>query len=373
MQTFSDTSALLRYAQENCPDELIIALGHENINLYPHAEHRICQVLREGGYAMVYSHYCERQNDGHTRQHPCIALQEGSLRDDFDFGKIVGISRKMLCDALSPDKALHYSQYPDGGWYALRLLLTAKYGFENIALIPEYLYETTRIDYRSSGQMQHDYVDPRNKEYQEAMQQAILDYLQETDSLSPKNKYLIDTEIEWDGPETSVIIPVKNRADTIIDAVKSALCQKTDFDFNVIVVDNGSTDETLTKLNNIDDSKLKIISLTGNEGLGIGGCWNTAVCTSEVGKYAIQLDSDDVYSSSHTLQQIVDKFRIERCAMVIGTYMMTDFDLNPIPPGKIDHAEWTDIHGADNALRINGLGAHALFLRPYCVAYFCQT
>jgi len=363
---FSDTESLLIQALHDSPDEIILSIAaNSHTSLYENAERRMIQALKEGDYAMVYSHYDERLlADGTVRKHPCIQMQEGSLRDDFDFGAVVCISRSKLCDALDMETARELAMLPDGGWYALRLLLTEKYGAESIKLLPEYLYCSMKIDTRKSGEMQHDYLDPRNSIYQEAMQKCVLRYLHNTNALAPSEKQKINPDIEWKGPEASIIIPVRNRVSTIKDAVDSALAQKTDFPYNVIVIDNGSTDGTTEKLREYTDPQLHVIYLTGNEGLNIGGCWNRAVCSEQCGKFAVQLDSDDMYSGTDTLQLIIEKFRKEKCAMVIGTYMMTDFNLKPIPPGKIDHSEWTDKHGADNALRINGLGAPRAFYTP---------
>ncbi len=252
-------------------------------------------------------------------------------------------------------------EWLDGGWYAMRLRLSL-YG--SIQLLPEFLYTVEKIDYRKSGQKQHDYVDPRNRQYQIEMEQTLTNHLKLINAIAPAEKKEVDIDNAEFDIEASVIIPVRNRVNTIKDAVTSALSQHTDFDYNVIVVDNASTDGTSELLTSIDDSRLHVVRLNGSEGMGIGGCWNLAVLDSRCGRFAVQLDSDDVYSSDETLQKIVDKFRKEKCAMVIGSYMMTDFEMNPIPPGKIDHAEWTDDNGANNALRINGLGAPRAFFTP---------
>jgi glycosyltransferase involved in cell wall biosynthesis len=220
------------------------------------------------------------------------------------------------------------------------------------------------VDLRASGKKQHDYVDPRNRAYQLEMEQVLTNHLFEIDALVSDSKTDVDyNECEFI-LEASVIIPVRNRVSTIKDAVNSALSQQTSFPFNVIVVDNGSTDGTSELLASIQDPRLVVISTTDDDCLAIGGCWNRAIDDLRCGRFAVQLDSDDIYSSPDTLQKVVDKFRSGNYAMVIGSYTITDFKLNVLPPGLIDHSEWTDENGANNALRINGLGAPRAFFTP---------
>lgn len=339
-------------------DYVLMQIGKRNVSLDSWVEQRMINIAEQTNASIVYSHYREKNNDGTIENHPCIAYQSGSLRDDFDFGDVVLINTDIL---ISECIDLLDKEWFDGGWYAMRLRLSL-YG--PIQLLPEFLYTVEKIDYRKSGQKQHDYVDPRNRQYQIEMEQTLTNHLKLINAIAPVEKKEVDIKNEEFDIEASVIIPVRNRVNTIKDAVISALSQHTDFDYNVIVVDNASTDGTSELLASIDDKRLHVVKLNGNEGMGIGGCWNLAVLDSRCGRFAVQLDSDDVYSSDETLQKIVDKFREEKCAMVIGSYMMTDFEMNPIPPGKIDHAEWTDDNGANNALRINGLGAPRAFYTP---------
>lgn len=339
---------------------VLLQINDREVTLDRWAAARFQRVAAETDASLVYSDYRERQDDGSLFIHPCIKYQPGSLRDDFDFGSVVLINIADLL-AATEDFGTEESEMPDGGWYALRLRLSIGNAFVHI---PECLYTVQRVDYRKSGEKQHDYVDPRNRNYQIAMEQALTQHLFEIDALAPTEKKSIDTSEGDFEVEASVIIPVRNRVRTIGDAVGSALNQKTDFKYNVIVIDNGSTDGTRELLRSINDERLHVIELTGVEGYGIGGCWNLGVLDSRCGRFAVQLDSDDMYSGEDTLQRIVDVFSEEKCAMVIGSYMMTDFNLNPIPPGKIDHAEWTDDNGANNALRINGLGAPRAFFTP---------
>lgn len=343
----------------DCPDHFLMALDDRKIEIDPEAVRRMLQVSAEGDYPLVYSHYRERDSSGAVENHPVIPYQPGSLRDDFDFGAVVCVNRRLL--AQLPDSLLD-TEYADGGFYISRLFLSVL--GDGIRMIPEYLYTAAKTDYRLSGQKQHDYVDPRRREYQLSMEKALTLFLRSRKALAPVLKRSVNLSEGEFALGASVVIPVRNRVRTIRDAVESALSQVTDFPFNVIVVDNGSTDGTSEALAAFSDSRLVVLSPAPEENLQIGGCWNKAVNSRHCGRFAVQLDSDDLYSSSDTLQRIVDKFRKEKCGMVIGSYTMTDFSLNTLPPGLIDHKEWTDTNGANNALRINGLGAPRAFFTP---------
>lgn len=339
---------------------VLVQIGEGELELKPECEIRMRQVAEETDAAMVYSSYFERLEDGSLLPHPVIRYQWGSVRDDFDFGKVVLIN---VADALAATEDFNEqdSSSMDGGWYYFRLRLSMSNYFVEI---PEMLYITRKTDYRSSGEKQFDYVKRSGRKYQEEMENAFLDYLYEVDGLVDETRKHIDLEEGDFLNEASVVIPVRNRVKTIATAVKSALDQDTDFPFNVIVVDNGSTDGTSELLASISDPRLQVISLTGDEGHGIGGCWNKAVMSPLCGRFAVQLDSDDAYSSPSTLQKIVDLFYKKKCGMVVGSYTLTDFEFNEIPPGKISHDEWTDEDGPNNALRINGFGAPRAFHTP---------
>lgn len=334
-----------------------VILDSRDVELYDDSLQRMTDVACAVDSAMLYSHYREILEDGTVTDHPVIEYQGGSLRDDFDFGPLILLN---AADVLSASEDFDSEpEMADGGWYALRLRLSTT---GVITRLPEYLYSVRRIDNRLSGEKQHDYVDPRNADYQRQMEEAVTNHLAEIDALCPTDRISIDHSLRGDYPVlASVIIPVRNRVRTIGDAVRSALSQELDEPYNVIVVDNGSTDGTRELLESIGDSRLVLVALDGTEGMNIGGCWNKALDRPECGRFAVQLDSDDLYPGTDTLKRIVDAFRATGAAMVIGSYRMTDFNLNPLPPGIIDHREWTDSNGANNALRINGFGAPRAF------------
>lgn len=344
---------------------VLVQIGEGEVELKPECEQRMRQVAEDTDAAMVYSSYQERQPDGSLKDHPVIRYQWGSVRDDFDFGKVVLIN---VADALAAteDFTEQDSEGMDGGWYYFRLRLSMSNYFVEI---PEMLYIADETDTRSSGERQFDYVRRDARKYQEEMENAFLDYLYEVDGMVSEDRRHIDLEEGEFLNEASVIIPVRNRVLTIADAVNSALEQETNFPFNVIVVDNGSDDGTADVLRSFSDPRLQVITLTGREGLGIGGCWNRAILSPLCGRFAVQLDSDDLYQTPSTLQRIIDVFRRKRCGMVVGSYTLTDFDVKVIPPGTIRHDEWTDEDGPNNALRVNGFGAPRAYHTPLVREY----
>lgn len=302
---------------------------------------------------MLYADHYEVV-DGQRKKHPVIDCQKGALRDDFDFGSVLvfrSASFRKAVRAMEED-------YEWGALYDLRLRM------KKIVHVNEYLYTEIETDTRKSGEKQFDYVDPKNRAVQIEMEQVCTAHLKRIGAyLEPKFK---DVEFTGGFPVTaSVVIPVYNRVRTVKDAVESALAQQCDFPFNVIVVDNHSTDGTTELLEEIAANDERLVHIVpAKYDLGIGGCWNLAVHSEKCGEFAVQLDSDDVYSSPDTLTKIVNAFREQNCAMVVGTYQMTNFDMQPIPPGIIDHREWTEENGRNNALRINGLGAPRAFWTP---------
>jgi hypothetical protein len=318
---------------------------------------RMSRMASDADAGILYSDYHELKGDN-LQSHPTIEYQEGSLRDDFNFGSLVLYQTNAFKAAAdSMDREYHFA-----GLYDLRLKISQKH---KIVHINEFLYTEVETDTRKSGQKMFDYVDPKNRELQIEMEQACTDHLKKLEAyLEPKFKS-IDFD-RGDFPvEASVIIPVRNRVKTIGDAIESVLSQQTDFDFNLIVVDNFSTDGTSDIVKSFAEKDDRIIHLTPDRNdLGIGGCWNAGVAHDQCGKFSIQLDSDDLYIDDQVISRIVHAFYEQNCAMVVGSYQMVNFDLEEIPPGLIDHKEWTPDNGRNNAMRINGLGAPRAFYTP---------
>jgi hypothetical protein len=317
---------------------------------------RMLQIAENTGAGMVYSdHY--RVKNGKKINSPVITYQKGSLRDDFNFGSVLLYKTTALKKAVKNMDA----NYQYAGLYDLRLRVSR---LAELVHINEYLYTEIEHDDRKSGETIFDYVDPKNRAMQIEMEQACTDHLKQIGAyLKPEFKK-VDFNQEKFEYEASVIIPVRNRIRTITDAIQSVLTQITDFKFNLIVIDNYSTDGTTEAIGAFKSDKRLIHIIPDNKDLGIGGCWNVGVHHPQCGKFAVQLDSDDMYADDQTLQKIVNAFYEQQCAMVVGSYMLTDFDKNPIPPGVIDHKEWTPENGRNNALRINGLGAPRAFFTP---------
>lgn len=319
---------------------------------------RMCDYLAAPESGMVYAdHY--QVTEGVRKPHPVIDYQPGSVRDDFDFGSVLLFKTAALQEAF--DTITHQPEYQYSALYAVRLALSQKYELTHIR---EFLYTEIEEDTRLSGEKQFDYVDPRNRSVQLERETAFTYYLKNIHAFLPPVEREIDLSEGEFAYEASVIIPVRNRIRTIADAIESVLKQETDFPFNLIVIDNHSTDGTTECIDQYAGNEKVIHLIPERDDLGIGGCWNLGVHHPLCGRFAVQLDSDDLYSSPSTLQTIVDKFRQERCAMVIGSYRMTNFQLETLPPGVIDHKEWTDTNGHNNALRINGLGAPRAFFTP---------
>ena len=354
-------------AENTDADYVIICTKATPIRWGLYALERFLRTADDTGAVMVYSDHYSVQ-EGKLEKHPVIDYQAGSLRDDFDFGSLWLVKAQNLLDyAAQQDR----QEYQFAGLYDLRLYLSR---VGEIFHINEFLYTEDELDIRKSGEKQFDYVNPRNREVQIEMEKACTHHLEKVGALVDTNYYrqpdFDEQEFEY---EASVIIPVFNREKTIADAVKSALSQKTSFKFNVIVVNNHSTDRTGEILSEIahemeernDKQAGRLVQIVPDRNdLGIGGCWNMAINSDHCGKFAVQLDSDDLYSSPKTLQKIVDAFHKQKAAMMIGSYRMCDFDLNTLPPGLIDHKEWTEDNGCNNALRINGLGAPRAFFTP---------
>ena len=339
---------------------LLIARPEREVLPGPFALERMVDVMKATGAGMVFADYYEREKEGkgsQLREHPVNDYQPGSLRDDFDFGPLMLFSVAAIRLALKK-----YGPPPDSGsagLYDLRLKISTD---RPLFHLPEFLATQTAGGRQGSGEKQFDYQDPRNRSVQRAMERAATRHLRRIGAwLPPVFRKAPESRTPFP-VEASVVIPVRNRRRTVAEAVASALSQETDFSFNVIVVDNHSTDGTtplLARMARQDDRVVHLIP--SRPDLHIGGCWNEAIFSPSCGRYAVQLDSDDLYSGCDTLRKIVDRFRGGDCGMVIGSYTRVNERLEEIDPGLIDHREWTDANGRNNALRINGLGAPRAF------------
>jgi len=340
------SSATIRGHLDSAESDVLF-LGDPRVNIDPGPRmfERMAQVLLENRAGWVYADAV-----GQSR----IDYQAGSIRDNFEFGPIVGLSVETARE-VGLEESLRW-----GGLYDLRLRISEKH---RVLRIPEPLYSASITDARPTGQKQFDYVDPRNREYQIEMERVATAHLKRIGAWLEPRFESIPSSPSSGGPfpvKASVVIPVRNRDRTVLEAVQRALSQKADFDFNLIVVDNHSTDRTTEILQGVRDPRLKHM-VPERRDLGIGGCWNEAIYSGQCGRYAIQLDSDDLYINDSVLRRIVAEFEAGPYAMVIGSYSMVDFSLKSIPPGLIDHREWTRENGRNNALRINGLGAPRAF------------
>lgn len=335
-------------------------LKSQFISMGYRALERMVQVAQMTGAGMVYADHYNVSAEGLRTDAPVIDYQLGSLRDDFDFGSVI----LFRTNALKEAAARMTADYQAAGLYDLRLKLSQK---ERIEHINEYLYSEVELDTRKTGEKLFDYVNPNNRASQIEMEAACTDHLKDVGGYLAPDFEPVDIDGGDFEVEATIMIPVRNRIKTIRDAIDSALSQVTTFKYNVFVVENGpechSTDGTTEAIDSYDDPRIIHIIPTRND-LGVGGSWNMAAHHPQCGRFIVQLDSDDVYSGTDTLQKMVDAFRAQRCAMIIGSYMLTDIQLNILPPGKIDHKEWTPENGRNNALRINGLGAPRAFFTP---------
>ena len=356
-ESMKSTPTLRYMAGEASSDYTLIYTKHTDLRFGLFALERMLAIADDTDAAMVYAdHFNEK--DGARAFAPVIDYQEGSLRDDFDFGSVLLYRTSAFKEAVSRMDV----NYEFAALYDLRLKVSQKGSLEHIN---EYLYYEIENDTRKSGEKLFDYVDPKNRGVQIEMERAVTAHLKEIGGyLEPVFK---GVSFDGDGSfeyEASVVIPCKNRVQSIGDAIRSALNQKTTFAYNVIVVDDNSDDGTVDVIKSfLGDPKLVYVAQDKTYH-AIGGNWNVALHHPKCGRFALQLDSDDMYSDENTVQKFVDAFHEQKCAMVVGTYQLTDFQLNPLPPGKIDHREWTPENGRNNALRINGLGAPRGFYVP---------
>ena len=355
----TDNTETYRYiAAESHTPYTLVCRTKQHVRLGSRVLERMTDYLSVPSCGMVYADRYE-ETEGELRPHPVIDYQAGSVRDDFDFGSLILYRTEALKQAVFEIST--ESDYAYSASYAVRLALSRRYSLTHIR---EYLYTETETDTRRSGEKQFDYVDPRNRSVQIERETVFTRYLKKNGAYLPPVEHRIDLN-EGDFPcEASVIIPVRNRVRTIDDAIRSVLGQETTFHYNLIIVDNHSTDGTTEAIRRYAGEKKIVHLIPERTDLGIGGCWDLAIRDARCGRFAVQLDSDDLYSGPDTLQRIIDTFHKEQCAMVIGSYRMTNFSLETLPPGIIDHREWTSENGHNNALRINGLGAPRAFFTP---------
>lgn len=356
IDALNSSDTMLKIAEAAKAPYTLLYTKYNNLVMGYFALDRFVRLVGDSKAGMMYAD-SYTVIEGKKSNAPVIDYQEGSLRDDFNFGSVLFFNTEVLKKAAAGID-VHYTA---AGLYDLRLRLSR---IAPIVHINEYLYSDVTVDNRKSGEKIFDYVDPKNRGVQIEMEKACTAHLKAVGGyLEPKFDEIDFNKGNFEY-EASVIIPVRNRIRTIRDAIRSVLSQKTDFPFNLIVIDNHSTDGTTEAIDEFKDDPRLVHIVPQRDDLGIGGCWNAGVQHPKCGKFAVQLDSDDVYSDENTLAKMVAAFYEQKCAMVVGTYMLTDIDKNPIPPGVIDHKEWTPENGRNNALRINGLGAPRAFYTP---------
>lgn len=356
IDALNSSATMKKIAAAADSEYILLYTKYNNLVMGYFALDRFVKLAKDSDAGLLYSDSYTIV-EGKKSNAPVIDYQFGSLRDDFNFGSVLFFKAADFKKAAAGiDK-----EYTAAGLYDLRLRLSR---IAPIVHINEYLYSDVTIDNRKSGEKIFDYVDPKNRGVQIEMEEACTAHLKEIGGyLEPRFQSIEFDKGEFEN-EASVIIPVRNRVRTIRDAIKSVLSQKTDFPFNLIIIDNHSTDGTSEAIDEFKNDPRVIHIIPQRDDLGIGGCWNAGVNHPECGKFAVQLDSDDVYKDENTLAKMVKAFYDQNCAMVVGTYMLTDIDMNMIPPGVIDHKEWTPENGRNNALRINGLGAPRAFYTP---------
>lgn len=356
IDALNSSATMKKIAAASEGDYTLFYTKYNNLVMGYLALERMVRLATDSKAAMVYADNYQVV-EGKKSNAPVIDYQFGSLRDDFNFGSVLFFCTKALKAAAAEIDV----EYTAAGLYDLRLKVSRQ---GDLVHINEYLYTEIALPVATEGESHFSYVDPKNRGVQIEMEQACTDHLKKIGGyLEPKFEEINFNQGDFEY-EASVIIPVRNRVRTVRDAIKSVLSQKTDFKFNLIVIDNGSTDGTTEAIDEFKDDERLIHIIPERDDLGIGGCWNAGVNHPKCGKFAVQLDSDDVYSDENTLAKMVGAFYEQNCSMVVGTYMLTDINMQMIPPGVIDHKEWTPENGRNNALRINGLGAPRAFYTP---------
>lgn len=356
-ENFASTRTLKEIATSVDTDFVLLYNKSLPFDLGQFALERFTAFCNDSNAGMVYSDYFEMK-EGVRQAHPVIEYQDGSLRDDFDFGALTFFCADAFKEAVSRMNA----EFNFAALYDLRLKVSQKF---RLVRVPENLYTVIETDLRKSGEKMFDYVDPRNRQVQIEMEQVCTAHLKDVGAwLAPNFRKIAFNEGSFEY-EASVIIPVKNRSKTVGDAITSVLNQKTSFKFNLLVIDNYSNDGTTEIIRSFaaKDRRVELV-IPARKDLGIGGCWNEGIMHPHCGKFAIQLDSDDLYIDENVISRVVAAFYEQNCAMLVGSYRMVNFKLEEIPPGLIDHKEWTPDNGRNNALRINGLGAPRAFYTP---------
>lgn len=354
--SFCSTEVLRRIARQAQADYILLYIKTTELSLVAYALERMIAVAEDSMAAMVYSdRFIYAGNE--LKNAPLIDCQAGALRDDFDFGGLLLFRNDAFKEAVADMDC----EYRYAALYDLRLKISRKSAPVHIN---EYLYYEIETDLRKSGEKQFDYVDPKNRAVQIEMEQACTCYLKDIGAWLAPEFSPVDLNSQEFEYEASIVIPCKNRVRTIGDAIASALSQKTTFKYNVIVVDDNSDDGSVAIIRSFESDPRLVYIAQDSSYHAIGGNWNSALHHPKCGKFAVQLDSDDTYYDENTLQKVVDAFYEQDCAMIVGTYRMTDFAMNTLPPGIIDHREWTLENGRNNALRINGLGAPRAFYTP---------
>ncbi len=366
VKNLNSSATIKAIAEKADADYVLLYTKYNTLKFAPFAIERFVKIADDSQSSMCYADHYNVTEKGAVKA-PVIDYQFGALRDDFDFGSVILYCGKCFKKAAEAMKA----DYEFAGLYDHRLKLSQ---IGKLTHINEYLYSDVELDTRKSGEKIFDYVDPKNRGRQIEMEAACTEHLKEIGGYLAPTKVVDGKEvpnfkhIEFNRGEfeveATVMIPVRNRIRTIRDAIKSVLNQKCDFKFNLMVVDNFSTDGTREAIDEFKDDPRLIHIIADYYDMGIGGYWNLAAHHEKAGKFIVQLDSDDMYKDENTLATMVGAFYEQNVAMVVGTYIMTDIDCNMIAPGIIDHKEWTPENGRNNALRINGLGAPRAFYTP---------